>query len=161
MSEDIDEKKAKFVTKCIEQGYSVKSADALYYNYNRRKEVMSGAEGRELTSEEKQEIARTRKSDKEIIEYDWKENQPEKYAVHYVKEISKMNNKIDGTESESEKVILEKEKHDFMAANKDWVIKNKEVVMEVMQQLNEVSKPKKMFLSTDNKYIKFFRNRER
>lgn len=161
MSDDINVEKAKFVTKCIEKGYSVTIADTLYYNYNRRKEVMAGAKGRALTKEEKQEIARTRKSDRDVIEYDWKENQPEKYAVYYLKQVSKMNKRIDNAKNKTEKTALEKEKFDCMQKNKSWVEKNKEVVIEVIQQLNEPSKPKKRSSNDDNKFIKFFNNRER
>ena len=88
VSKDIDfGEKAEFIVKCLEKGYTVETADVLYYNHVKRKEIFARAEGRKLTDEERQEIARIRKYDKDIIEYDWKANQPEKYALNYIKKL--------------------------------------------------------------------------
>ena len=161
MSDDIDVEKAKFITECVKKGYSITSADALYCNKKRREDVLAKAKGRKLTKEEKQEIARTRKSDRDIIEYDWKENQPEKYAFHYVETINKMSNKIDATENEIEKEALEKQKRDFVEKNREWVNKNKIFVIEAIKQISNPTKPPKDYSSNNSKVFNLFRGRDR
>jgi hypothetical protein len=161
MSDDIDVKKAEFITECIEKGYSVTTADALYCNCKRRKDVLAQAKGRKLTKEEKQEIARTRKSDMDIIEYDWKVNQPEKYAFHYVETINKMSNKIDATENEIEKEALEKQKRDYIEKNREWVNQNKIFVIEAIKQISNPTKPSNEYSSNNSKVFNLFRGRDR
>ena len=147
MSDDIDfGEKAEFIVKCLENGYTVETADVLYYNHVKRKEILARAEGRKLTDEERQEIARIREYDKDIIEYDWKTNQPEKYALNYIKKLSVMNNKIDAATDDADKEKLLNAKQDFMDKNKDWVNQNQEVVKEVIMQITK----KKTFSVVNN-----------
>ena len=147
MSSEVSfDEKAEFVVKCLEKGYTVETADVLYYNQIKRKEIFAQAEGRKLTDEEWQEIARIREYDKDIIEYDWKTNQPEKYALNYIKKLSVMNNKIDAATDDVEKEKLLSAKQDFMDKNKDWVNQNQEVVKEVVQQMTK----KKTFSVVNN-----------
>lgn len=139
MSDSFDSEKAEFMMKYMEKGYTLETADVLYYNYCKRKEILEGAKGRKLTDEEKSEFYRTRQYDKDIIEFDWKTNQPEKYALSYIKKLSIINNKIDAAKNLSDKTDLIQEKSEFMEKNKDWVKENHEVVKEVISQLSKPS----------------------
>ena len=161
MSEDIDVKKAEFITECLKKGYSIKAAEDLYKNKKRRDEIIAKAKGRKLSKVEKAIIEARRKSDKDIIERDWKENQPVKFAVHYINTINRICNKIDATKNEAEKEILRKEKHDFMEKNREWVEKNKKVVADVYNEMNNHSTPPNKKLSNDNKVLKWMKDRGR
>ena len=139
MSDGFDFEKAEFIMRYMEKGYTLETADILYNNHHRRKEILEGAKGRKLTEYEKQEFYRIRRCDRDIIETDWKNNQPEKYALYYIKKLSALNNKIDAVESNYEKESLMQEKIDFMEKNKDWINENQKVVKEVIKQMSKPS----------------------
>jgi hypothetical protein len=78
-----------FSVSVLAMGYSAETAAQLTKNRAKREELLQAADGGELTEEQKAEWLKTRESDKEAIITDWRENQPEKYLVYMVKDLSR------------------------------------------------------------------------
>ncbi len=89
-------------------GYSAETIARLNENRmerHRLEEVM--AMGILLTDEQKQQWAETRARDRDAIMEDWKTNQPEKYFMHILKDISKLENRRDRVSSDAELASLD------------------------------------------------------
>lgn len=104
-----EEKKKKEKEQAIEAGtsvlivgYAMESAAVLSANARFRALLVDALQNGKLTPAQFQQWLATRQSDAEIIAKDWKENQPEKYLFHALKEISRDYQRVmkNGTESE-------------------------------------------------------------
>ena len=90
----------------LAKGYSQESAVTLAKNRVKRDKILASAEGGELTNEQREVWRKTRESDKATITNDWKYNQPEKYLMHIIKEMSREYKRAtrEGREPSSEKI---------------------------------------------------------
>jgi hypothetical protein len=78
-----------FSVSVLAMGYSAQTAAQLTKNRAKREELLQAADGGEFTAAQLAAWLATRESDKDAITTDWQNNQPEKYLVHLVKELSR------------------------------------------------------------------------
>ena len=135
----------EFLNEVVKRHYSVDSASDLLANRKRRKNLMkimnkliSKAQKERL----KRECLRTRESDYEIIKNDWMINQPEKYALHLVKNLNRCMNAMNMAQSEEEKNKYKERMNNITEENAQWIKDNEEVFLRVLSMV-ENSKEQK------------------
>lgn len=121
-----------------EKGYSLECMDKLWENKVKRHKAQesnkNGAKALEKITNDKT-IRDSRKSDKEAIREDFKENQPEKYAFLFFKERSKMLNELGKETDEAKKKVLEEKIKKHLDDNLEWIENNKEVYNKVKEEV--------------------------
>ena len=70
-------------------GYAASSIALLTKNRSERSRILEEAAGRPLTEKERKKWLETRLGDCKVVAKDWKTNQPEKYLLHIIKEMSR------------------------------------------------------------------------
>ena len=91
IQEEENKKLMNYSVSLLAAGYAVETVSMMAQNRSLREELLLLAGVGPLTPEMKEKWRATRESDRHLILKDWKENQPEKYFMHVVKEMHRAN----------------------------------------------------------------------
>jgi len=92
-----------FGTALLAAGFAAETVTVLVQNREEREKLAASARGGALSGELLARWLETRESDRLAIENDYKENQPEKYIFHLIKELSRVNKRGQRLQNNEEK----------------------------------------------------------
>ena len=160
---EVNKDKLEYVQAVTDRHYATDNAQALWDNKVEREQALDeerNAGNKKDKLQARRKIRNTRKKDVETIKRDWMENQPEKYALHLIKEISRYEKMLKNAKTEKEQEEYSKKINKILKNNKKWMSENSEVMNLVMDRVekekeNEKSKTNvpfaKNMLSEDEK----------
>ncbi len=143
---EVNKDKLEYVQAVADRHYATDNAQALWDNKVEREQALSeerNAGNKKDKLQARRKIRDTRKRDVEVIKRDWMENQPEKYAFHLIKEISRYEKMLKNAKTEKEQEEYNKKINKILKDNKKWMNENSEVmnlVMDRVEKENEKSK---------------------
>lgn len=91
IKEEENKRLMNYSVSLLAAGYAVETVSLMVQNRSLREELLLLAGNEPLTPEMKEKWRATRENDRHLILKDWKENQPEKYFMHIVKEMHRAN----------------------------------------------------------------------
>ncbi len=88
-------------------GFAVETVAQLVANREKREAILAEANGQPLSEAQMKRWLLTRENDKKTLEAEWKNNHPEKYIVHLLKEMDREKKRMERSQSEYDKLAAE------------------------------------------------------